>query len=123
MDIEPDTTTSIPNIDTLIHCDISKWYNRYRRITFPTEFISLPQEFVEFISSDNLYTGEQTKCFDDWDDSDESEGSDGNDEEFQNTHQTVSTKAFPTIEQKLQECVVKWGNIYPKLNWSSPKVL
>lgn len=120
MEIESEDL-KIPCIDCLIHCDINKWYPRYKSATFPTEFIPVPQGFVEYITSDQVYAGDQTTCFDDWEDSDD-ENWRGHVDDEETLDVPITSKQFPDIEATLQQCVVKWGNIFPKLNWSSPKV-
>jgi hypothetical protein len=32
------------------------------------------------------------------------------------------TFSFPDLDNKIRECLDEYGSVFPKLNWSSPKV-
>lgn len=110
------------NITDIIACDIRNWYNTFKKVTIPCEFIPLPEEFIDFILKSDLYIDSNNGCFGEW--TDDSEEEVWVDEEKNDLPEDniISSSSFQDIQDKIMKVINKWEAVFPKLNWSSPKV-
>lgn len=111
-------------------CSFEAWYEKFEEDTFPSEIISLPQEFVDYLLSDGVYATKDSDNGKYWQaevENDpeeiakwaevEQEDADSGEEEEQ---QTVAS--FPELESEVNKALDRLGGAaLPKLNWSAPK--
>nr|ACO15556.1 Cell division cycle protein 123 homolog [Caligus clemensi] len=109
-------------ISEVQQCDITSWYEDFKRLTFPTSFVLLPEEVLRYLREDStLILPKECDAegyFDNNDNSDsecelEDEGS-----------QEGERPSFPEFSQRLKDVLgegIKKNGAFIKLNWSSPK--
>lgn len=105
-----------------INCIFSSWFDTFKRITFRSRIIKLPVDFIEYLKCDGIvlpdaaarqtkYTNELEGYSSDEDDVWSKEGDDSND-----------TPSFPNLQAQVEKAIKDLGGeVFPKLNWSSPK--
>ena len=52
----------------------------------------------------------------------ESTLSDDEDDEDEDAEEPIKRYSFPELDTKIRECIKEYGAVFPKLNFSSPKV-
>jgi hypothetical protein len=104
------------------------WYPNFRKATFKSELIKLPEDFIAYLHEDNVYVSEKdwVKRPKDRFDEDEPEWSDQDDVIHSNTTYSqlkdIKSKEFPELENQIASTISKLGGeVFPKLNWSSPQ--
>ncbi|KAG0365193.1 D123-domain-containing protein [Gamsiella multidivaricata] len=135
----------------LENCAFSSWYPSFRGITIKSKIIPLPEDFIEYLNADGVFIPGQTgitmalsdsesedeyegngisdmdrfkklqeETFrqaqeHDSDSNDDDDGDDGAGEEAQMPH-------FPGLERQICNSISDLGGeVFPKLNWSSPR--
>lgn len=102
--------------EEVLACAFKAWYDRFRHVTFKSEIIPLPEDFVRFLSTDGIRF--RTDGNDDGQSSDGSWGSGGGDSDSDD----VPEGHFPELEKKIRDTIKRLhGGVLPKLNWSAPK--
>lgn len=102
----------------LLNCQVANWYPLFKNVTFPTEFLCLPSEFVEYLNEDGVFISKDAfpKRPDVYDRFDVGETPWSDEEE------DAPIKRFTELENQIQEVINKLGgSVFPKLNWSCPK--
>jgi len=133
----PMAAAAAPCEDEVSACAFGAWYEQFRSITYKSEVISLPEEFVRFLLSDGicLATGQDPGGHDsDSSLADEppprSRGAGGGrghggtqDEEASSSSDEEEEQAsFPELELQVAAAIRRLGGkVLPKLNWSAPK--
>ncbi|KAM3185345.1 hypothetical protein ACTXT7_006561 [Hymenolepis weldensis] len=109
------------NKSEIIACAFESWYSKFKDITINSVIIDLPDEVLEYIKTAPLVVPKNAVPVvaerDEFsDDSDEESWSDeGEGEELKST-------SFPEFEEKVDKIIGDFsGEVFPKLNWSSPK--
>jgi len=103
----------------VLNCMFQNWYPLFKRLTFTSQIITLPEDFVSFLQEDNIFVEEK-----DWIKRQKEEDRyDVGEEAWQDeTEELTSRRKFPELEQKIKEAIEDLGGeVFPKLNWSSPK--
>jgi hypothetical protein len=95
----------------------SSWYDKFAHLTIKSTIIRpLPLLFHEYLESDGVFLpGELGE------DSFDSIGREGDEGDMDDT---TSRKqfSFPELESQIKKCIDEYGSVFPKLNFSSPKV-
>lgn len=111
------------NITDIIACDIRNWYNTFKKVTIPSEFIPLPDEFIDFILNKDFFMDNNNGCFGEWtDDSEEDAWVDEEIKSLPEDNNIIGSSSFQEIQERIKKVIDKWEAVFPKLNWSSPKV-
>jgi len=103
-----------------VNCIFSNWYPNFKDVTFRSQIIKLCPEFVTYLKSDGIVLpdNEEIKYSNDlegYSDSDDDNGWD----EVEPVHQT---SMFPDLKVLVENTIKEMdGNVFPKLNWSSPR--
>ncbi|KAF9435279.1 hypothetical protein BGZ76_006576 [Entomortierella beljakovae] len=134
----------------LENCAFSSWYPNFRSITIKSKIIALPEEFINYLNADGVFIPGQSGVSMALSDSDsenddeeeykkstldklnalkletyrqaneanDSSSEDESDEEGEET----PLPSFPALEREIQQTIDELGGeIFPKLNWSSPR--
>jgi len=106
-----------------MNCMFQNWYSNFQQITFKSEIIPLPLEFIQYLHQDSIYMPEsafpkyQKDASNDYDE-DESKW----DDDEPDTEANGRFPNFPELEQRIKEVIQNFdGLVFPKLNWSCPK--
>jgi len=101
-------------------CSIENWYPLFKKVTFKTIILPIPNEVLEYLRSDGSLILPQ-ECTEDENTEDEIEGEkDGSGTENENNQQENPT--FPHFNAQVQDALERLGGkVFPKLNWSAPK--
>ncbi|VDL64101.1 unnamed protein product [Hymenolepis diminuta] len=109
------------NKSEIIACAFESWYSKFEDITINSVIMDLPDEVLEYIKTAPLVVpknavpvvAERDEFSDDSDEESWSDG--GEDGELEST-------TFPEFEEKVNKIIGDFnGEVFPKLNWSSPK--
>lgn len=110
--------------EAVLSCSLPVWYNKFKRVTIPTEFIQLDPEFVEYLlddgplvlpDSENATTQQYKDAEADDSDDDDWGSEDGDDE-------SATPPSFPDLESKMRQSIANLGGaVFPKLDWSAPR--
>lgn len=100
----------------VLNCLYSRWYDMFKENTFKSTVIApLPQEFLEYLSSESIKLPKEDKPvvevtsdneYSDWED----EEQDGDPVEH-----------FEELHERIKEVIKRYKSVCPKLNWSAPK--
>ena len=83
------------NLELFCRCSFPNWYERLKSMSLKSIVIPLPVEFMEFLSSNSIFIP-------------------SNDEHlFKNQNKLI---------EQIDAVIKEYGSVFPKLNWSSPKV-
>jgi len=114
---------------TLDNCQFQCWYPRFRDHTINSVVIPLPDEFIQYLNEDSVFLprrgrdAPKLECEDMYEAADKSEieavraAAQVDDE--------IDTRSpnFPELEEQITKAIADLGGeVFPKLNWSSPKV-
>jgi hypothetical protein len=101
-------------MDATLAFQFSSWYPKFSHISLKSTIIRpLPSDFREYLESDGVFVpGED-------DDLEDSEA------EADVDVDTPPRKrfSFPGLDVRIQECIDEYEAVFPKLNFSSPKVV
>ncbi|OSX57322.1 hypothetical protein POSPLADRAFT_1062010 [Postia placenta MAD-698-R-SB12] len=105
--------------ETLLAFQFSSWYPRFSSLSIKSTVIRpLSQEFREYLDSDGVFVPEgaegvpaESTLSDD-----EDSGADSDEDD-----QDRRRYAFPELDAKIRDSVAKYGAVFPKLNFSSPR--
>lgn len=126
-----DVTTNEPECSRqeVLSCALPVWYEQFKAITIKSMFITLPQEFVEYLNSNGLVLPEgcclPSHIRNDVK-SDESISDDDDKIEWSDSDSNPATDSkapsFPELIRQISDGIGALGGaVVPKLNWSSPR--
>ena len=96
-------------------CSIHNWLPIYEKNSIKTKLIPLPKEVVDYLRADSIVLPGASPAEEDSDEDDSWS------DEGEEASESVS---FPETEAAIEEAIAKLGGaVFPKLNWSSPKVV
>jgi len=107
----------------VLQCSLPTWYSQFKKVTFPTICLTLPGEVLSYLREDgqlvlpkecnkDSYDGKE-------DDYEEFGDIDWNDNESQEENEQ---KSFPEFSKEVLKVMNDFGGeVFIKLNWSSPK--
>ncbi|KIL67823.1 hypothetical protein M378DRAFT_980458 [Amanita muscaria Koide BX008] len=110
------SNTPFPPIDHsyILSFQFSSWYPVFSDLTIKSKIIRpLSQDFREYLDSESVFIPEGSE-----DVPFHSELADNSDEEDVDEGPRF---AFPELDAKIRECIMEYGAVFPKLNFSSPK--
>ena len=91
-------------------CSIDNWYHSFKKCTFKTIILPIPNEVLDYLKSDGSLILPK-ECNED----------DGDDDEAHQCNESEEP-SFPEYNAKIKEAIEKLGNaVFPKLNWSAPR--
>ncbi|KAK9475013.1 D123-domain-containing protein, partial [Dipodascopsis tothii] len=97
------------------NCSFPSWYPRYKSITPKARILQpVPVEFVQYLLADGIFLPADGPSAS-WSSDDEDDGA------SVSAAENDPTVAFPELHQAVQDTIVEYGAVAPKLNWSSPK--
>ncbi|ELU43946.1 hypothetical protein AG1IA_02025 [Rhizoctonia solani AG-1 IA] len=106
----------------VLACQTSAWYTTFQRKTIKTTIINaLGEDFRAYLESDGLIIPEGAEDHRPTGDlsSDEEMGSDHDDGEDSSP---MARFSFPEIDQHIRRAISSYDAVFPKLNWTAPKV-
>ncbi|CDH58331.1 cell division cycle 123 homolog (cerevisiae) [Lichtheimia corymbifera JMRC:FSU:9682] len=123
--VQEQTSPSASNSNQLVvsrqdieNCSFPAWYNQFRSVTFESRILPLPSEFVDYLNADGIYLPDDGQPRP----ATIEEISDDEEEAFSDDEQEHNIPKFPEIEQFIRDSVRQLGgDVFPKLNWSSPR--
>ncbi len=95
-----------------------KWFPLFKKVTFASELIPLPEDFISFLQEDGVYVSESnwTKR------PTEEDRYDAYEEPWPDEDGAIEPKSFPALDTKIRDSIQRLGGtVFPKLNWSAPK--
>jgi len=107
----------------VLQCSLPTWYSQFKKVTFPTICLSLPEDVLNYLREDgqlvlpkecnkDSYDGKE-------DDYEEFGDVDWNDNDSQEENEQ---KSFPEFSQEVLKVMNDFGGeVFIKLNWSCPK--
>lgn len=118
----------------VLNCSISLWYPHFKDITIPTVLLTVPDVFIQYLLTDGVILPEETISTP----SHLSQGSDDDsDSDTFTRNETIespprqstsaverllSSDRFKEFQEEVKLVIDKLGGqVFPKLNWSSPK--
>ena len=140
------SSSKVMKYSEVLACSFSEWYPLLKKVTFPSQIIPLPKEFVDYLLADNLVLrSDQTLLkYDKGEESNSSESEDDEEAWAQAESETPSLEVvditfltcffvlytfskaphFEDIDKQIISTIADFGGkVFIKLNWSSPKVL
>jgi len=111
-------------ISDVVACSLPAWYPQFEKVTIQTEIIPLPQLVLEYFLEDGQLVL-PSEC--------NKEQSDGQEDDYeyfgdvdwnseQNTDPSAEQKSFPEFSAQVTSILNQFGGeMFCKLNWSSPK--
>ncbi|CAJ1385733.1 unnamed protein product, partial [Effrenium voratum] len=94
-------------------CSFENWFHLFKRSTFKSEIIPLPEAFVRYLLADGIHVPNERSdaVSDGW-------GSGGESDD----DNPDATYHFPELEEEVRGAIGRLnGKVLPKLNWSAPK--
>ncbi|KAF6716909.1 Cell division cycle-like protein 123 [Oryzias melastigma] len=111
--------------EQVVNCQFSAWYPIFKKHTIKSLILPLPQNVIDYLLDDGTLVvsgsdqNSQTRHADN-SDSEEQEDVQWSDDE---TTTTVTAPEFPEFTSKVLEAINSLGGrVFPKLNWSAPRV-
>ncbi|BFZ08505.1 hypothetical protein BsWGS_11544 [Bradybaena similaris] len=111
-------------ISNVLNCSFAAWYDTFRRVTFKSIVVPLPENFINYLHTDGLVLPESSRCglytkssnlAMDGDDDDK----DLRDDELMKKYEAPD---FSELDETVKTAIMSLGGrVFPKLNWSSPK--
>ena len=122
-------------------CALHTWHDKLRKVTIKTQFLPLPPEFIEYLTSDGLFlpasaAAEEGVSGAVWDSGDEDSDNnsttnsenvppsdnDDYDDDDDDDGAPREAPSFPEVEAFVTTTVETYGGggVVPKLNWSAP---
>ncbi|GAB1609591.1 cell division cycle protein 123 homolog [Argonauta hians] len=112
-------------VQHVLNCSFSSWYPGFKNITPTSAIIPLPNQFIDYLKADRVFLPEgsgqiQPKGRQDAESDDEDYFDD--DYEWNSSPDENQAPEFPELDKKIRSCIEDLGgDVFPKLNWSSPK--
>ncbi|CAK0826469.1 unnamed protein product [Prorocentrum cordatum] len=107
----------------ILACQFGSWYDHFRaaRVTFKSEIIPLPEDFVNFLTADGIMLPSDRP--DDASDSSFEEAHGAKEDDGDEGSLDVSELAsYAALHARIKDAIARFdGGVLPKLNWSSPK--
>ena len=95
----------------VLWCSIEHWYPLFKKVTFKTTILHIPNECIEYLRSDGSLIL-PLEC-------NEEDSNEESDDEDDNEHTQPS---FPEFNKLILEAIERLGGqVFPKLNWSAPR--
>lgn len=94
----------------VLWCSIDQWYPLFKKITFKTVILPIPNEVLDYLKSDGSLILPK-EC-------------DSNDEDTEpEDNETECQPSFPEFNLLIEEAINDklGGKVFPKLNWSAPR--
>lgn len=105
------------------HCQFSAWYPLFRSLTIKSVILPLPQNVKDYLLDDGtlVVSGrEDPPTCSQSDSGNEAEETQWSDDE---STATLTAPEFPEFNTQVQEAINSLGgSVFPKLNWSAPRV-
>lgn len=107
-------------------CRFSAWYKTFRNVTIKSEVIPLDATFVEYLLTDGIVLpltadGEHDPFYETGQGEDDK--SVENHQESEEDDDEAEPPSFPELAAQVADAMKRLdGDVFPKLNWSSPKV-
>lgn len=111
-------------------CSFDKWYPIFSKYTIKSKIIPLTQDFIDYLQQDSIILPSsivtKIKTYDIYDKDELMEweqcwSKDTNSKEEDQIKETEQ-KEFPEIQKAIKQTLDEYGSVFPKLNWSAPKV-
>ncbi|KAI0078931.1 D123-domain-containing protein [Panus rudis PR-1116 ss-1] len=104
--------------EAILAFQFSSWYPRFSHLSMKSTVIRpLSQEFKEYLDAEGVFLPEGSE-----DAPLQSSLSDHEDDDEHEDDQEERRKfSFPELDAKIREAVTKYGAVFPKLNFSSPR--
>ncbi|KAL0480986.1 cell division cycle protein 123 [Acrasis kona] len=102
-------------------CSFNSWYPLFAYVkplvTVKSELIQLTQDFINYIKEDGVLLPKSITS------TNRSNGndSDGFSSEEYDEEEDVHSREFPELQEFIQKAINKYGAVFPKCNWSSPR--
>ena len=91
-------------------CSIDNWYQLFRKVTFKTIVLPIPNEVLDYLKSDGSLILPK-EC-----------NSEENEEEEEEENNESSQPSFPRFNAQIKAALDDLGGaVFPKLNWSAPR--
>lgn len=122
VDMAPEPEADEMQEEEVLACAFQSWFHLFKDLTFKSEIIPLPEDFVRYLLADGIHVPSKTKsstpgAMEDDAASNGSWGSGGDSED-----DPEATFDFPELEEEVRSAIQRLnGKVLPKLNWSAPK--
>ena len=83
-------------------CSFDSWYEKFSNKTVASECITLSEEFINYLNEDGVVLPD---CIDD--------------SKFIKKEEKIK---FEKEQNLIKDTIKRYGDVFPKLNWSSPRV-
>ncbi|KZT11891.1 D123-domain-containing protein [Laetiporus sulphureus 93-53] len=104
--------------EALLAFQFSSWYPRFSSLSIKSTVIRpLSQEFVEYLESDGVFIPEGAEYMP----GESTLSDDEEDDEEEEPEEERRKFAFPELDEQIRATVSKYGAVFPKLNFSSPR--
>ena len=109
-------------VSEVLECSLPRWLEKFEKITFPTVCIPLPAEVLEYLRENGSLVLPR-ECNEESYDGKEEDYEDLGDVDWDHSELTASQqRTFPEFSRELSGHLRRFGgNVFIKLNWSSPK--
>lgn len=110
-------------VSQVLNCSFAVWYPKFKHVTWKSISIELPQQFIDYLHEDGVVLPEETNAENHVDENnDDDDLTNWDDESEYQSACDASTPSFPVLDAEIKTAISKLGgNVFPKLNWSSPK--
>ncbi|XP_075585581.1 uncharacterized protein LOC124498536 isoform X1 [Dermatophagoides farinae] len=121
-------------VDDVLKCSFSSWFSILGHLSIESDIIEIDDKFREYLLSDGIILPEccnsesyhvtngnghnQNGHSDDHDDDNGIDWDDNHDDPSDNNEE-INVIEFPQIEKRIRRSLRRYGNLFPKLNWSS----
>jgi len=104
----------------VVNCMFSNWYHHFKSVTFKSEIISLPPDFVLYLSSDGIVLPDEENVK--YSNRLQTYSDDSDDDGCWDSETTARVSMFPELKVQVESAIDRLGGqVFPKLNWSSPQ--
>jgi len=110
-------------VEEVMRCSFPAWYKTFEKVTIPSVCVPLPAAVVDYLLEDGQLVL-PSECNKENYDCGEDDYDEFGDTEWDQVDQEteLSQKTFPEFSAKIKESLVNFGGeMFIKLNWSSPK--
>ena len=109
-------------VSEVLECSLPNWLEKFEKITFPTVCIPLPAEVLEYLRENGSLVLPR-ECNEESYDGKEEDYEDLGDVDWDHSEVTASQqRTFPEFSREVSRHLSRYGgNVFIKLNWSSPK--
>jgi len=109
-------------VEEVLECSLPHWYPSFEKVTFPTVCLSLPNNVLDYLREDGQLVLPK-ECNKESYDGKEEDYDEFGDTDWDNDDSDVNEqKSFPKFSEQVLEVIKNFGGeVFIKLNWSSPK--